>query len=117
MLGALKNLFHRKPDGGDAAPPAPVDVVAATFEEVAPAADGGVMLRRVYELPPETAEILRQIGMPEEIARTAFLAEPEYSMPLRAADEPRVAARRFLVWARAMSWGGKFRSDSGNVVV
>lgn len=111
MLGALKAYFNRRRDGAADAPPQAVNAVAASFEEVTDPADVGERLRRVYALPPETAEILRQIGMPEEIARTAFLAEPEYAMPLRAADEPRVAARRFLVWARAMDWKGTFRSE------
>lgn len=111
MLGALKHLFTRKPDGAATAPPPPVEAVAATFEEVTQPTDGGELLRRIHELPAETAAVLREIGMPEEIARTAYHAEPEYSFPLRPADKPRHAARRFLIWARAMDWKGEFRPD------
>lgn len=111
MLGALKTLFTRRPDGAEVPPQKPVNAVAATFEEVSNPADGGELLRRIHELPPETAAVLREIGMPEDIARTAYHAEPEYSFPIRAADKPRHAARRFLIWARAMDWKGEFRSE------
>lgn len=111
MLGALFSRLKRKPDGAATAPPEPVNAVAATFEEVAQPADGGELLRRVHELPAETAAVLREIGMPEEIGRTAYHAEPEYSFPIRSADKPRHAARRFLIWARAMDWKGQFRSE------
>lgn len=112
MLGALKSLFHRRPDGAAVQAPEPVTAVAATFEEVTHPTDGGELLRRVHELPAETAAVLRDIGMPEDIARTAYHAEPEYSFPLRAAEKPRHAARRFLIWARAMDWKGQFRSEA-----
>jgi len=111
MLGALKSFFARKPDGAETAPPEPVHAVAATFEEVAHPTDGGELLRRIHELPAETAAVLREIGMPEEIARTAYHAEPEYSFPIRPTEKPRHAARRFLIWARAMDWKGQFRSE------
>lgn len=111
MLGALRSWLHRKPDGAEVAPPPVDNAVAATFTEVPQSTDGATPLRRVYELPAETAAVLRQIGMPDEIARTAFLAEPEYSFPIRGTEKPRHAARRFLIWARAMDWKGDFRSE------
>lgn len=111
MLGALKTLFARKTVEAQTAP-SPVDnALAATFTEVTPSTDGATALRRVYELAPETAAVLCDIGMPEDIGRTAYLAEPEYSFPIRPADKPRHAARRFLIWARAMEWKGEFRSE------
>ena len=111
MLGALKNLFARKTVGAEIAALQPVNALAATYTEVEPSAVVATPLRRIYELPTETAAILREIGMPEEIGRTAYLAEPEYDFPLRSADRPRHAARRFLLWARAMDWKGEFRPD------
>lgn len=111
MLGALRAFFNRRTDGAETAPQQAVTAVAATFEEVSNPADVGEVLRRVHELPAETAAVLREIGMPEEIGRTAYHAEPEYSFPIRPADKPRHAARRFLIWARAMDWKGQFRSE------
>lgn len=111
MLGALRSFFRRPTDGAKTAAPQPVNAIAASYVEVEPSADGGTPLRRVYELPPETAAVLREIGMPEEIGRTAYLAEPEYSFPIRPTEKPRHAARRFLIWARAMDWKGEFRSE------
>lgn len=111
MLGALRSLFTRKPDGAEVAPPPVDNAVAATFEEVQQPADVGTRLRLVHELPADTAAILRQIGMPDEIGRTAFHAEPEYSFPIRPTEKPRHAARRFLVFMRAMEWKGAYRSE------
>lgn len=111
MLGALRNLFARKTVGAEIAAQQPVTALAATYTEVEPSTVEATPLRRVYELPAETAAILREIGMPEEIGRAVFLAEPEYSFPIRATEKPRHAARRFLVFMRAMEWKGAYRSE------
>lgn len=111
MIGAIRSLFVRKADVAQIAAPQPVNAVAASFEEVAPSAVEATPLRRIYELPPEVAAVLREIGMPEEIGRKVFDAEPDYSFPIRPLDKPRHAARRFLLFMRAMEWKGEFRSE------
>ncbi len=110
MLAALKRAFGWS-DGGRAAVHNPVADIPATFEEVAAPADAGVILRRQYELTAEAAEALIAIGMPADIGRLAYHAEPEFDFPIRDADAPRLAARRFLVWMRAVEGKGKHRSE------
>jgi len=110
MLGALKRLFGRG-DGAAAAPPGGVAAIPAQYEEVAAGGDAGIRLRRQYELSPEAVGPLLAIGMPEDIGRLAYHAEPTYDFPLREPDTPKMAARRCLVFMRAMSIKGAFRVD------
>lgn len=110
MLSALKALF-RKSDAAPVAAAAPVPTITAEFEEVAAPVDAGVKLRKVYELDPSATAALIAIGMPAEIGRLAYHAEPAYDFEIRQPDRPRVEARRFLAWMRAIKERGQFRSE------
>jgi len=55
-------------------------------------------------LAPEARDALREIGLPEDMS-------PIYAGDLRACDEPKESARRFVVWMRATGQAGAYTAD------